>query len=59
MTTKTFDAMPSSTEAIDLQDISSESVKNAWKDYADKPEYKTFNKHDMIESIQVKPPEQE
>ncbi|WP_139852605.1 NF038105 family protein [Acinetobacter pullicarnis] len=59
MTTKTFDAMPSSTEAIDLQDISSESVKNAWKDYADKPEYKTFNKHDMIESMQVKPPEQE
>ena len=58
MTTKTFDAMPSSTEAIDLQDISSESVKNAWKDYADKPEYKTFNKHDMIESMQVKPPEQ-
>ena len=59
MTTKTFDAMPSSTEAIDLQDISSESVKNAWKDYADKPEYKTFNKHDMIESMQVKLPEQE
>ena len=59
MTTKTFDAMPSSTEAIHLQDISSESVKNAWKDYADKPEYKTFNKHDMIESMQVKPPEQE
>ena len=59
MTTKTFDAMPSTTEAIDLQDISSESVKNAWKDYADKPEYKTFNKHDMIESMQVKPPEQE
>lgn len=55
MTTKTFDAMPSSTEAIDLQDISSESVKNAWKDYVDKPEYKTFNKHDMIESMQVKP----
>lgn len=59
MTTKTFDAMPSSTEAIDLQDISTESVKNAWKDYADRPEYKTFNKHDMIESMQVKPAEQE
>lgn len=59
MTTKTFDAMPSSTEAIDLQDISKESVKDAWKDYADKPEYKTFNKHDMIESMQVKPTEQE
>jgi hypothetical protein len=27
-------------------------VKDAWKEYEAKPEYKEFNKHDMIESMQ-------
>lgn len=52
MTTKTFDKMPSPSEGIDLQDISAENVKDAWKDYAARPEFKKFNKHDMIESMQ-------
>lgn len=52
MTTKTFDEMPSPNEGIDLQDISAESVKEAWKDYDARPEFKKFNKHDMIESLQ-------
>jgi hypothetical protein len=53
MTTLNFDKMPTQTEAIDLTDISPESVKQAWKDYEAKPEYKDFNKHDLIESMQV------
>lgn len=52
MTTKTFDKMPSPTEGIDLQNISAENVKEAWKDYAARPEFKKFNKHDMIEAMQ-------
>ncbi len=58
MTTKKFDAMPSPTEGIDLNSISAENVKDAWKDYAARPEYKKFNKHDLIESMQVKQPKQ-
>jgi hypothetical protein len=27
-------------------------MKDAWKEYEAKPEYKEFNKHDMIESMQ-------
>jgi len=27
-------------------------VKEAWKAYEAKPEYKKFNKHDLIESMQ-------
>lgn len=52
MTTKNFDAMPTPSEAIDFEEISDENVKSAWADYASKPEYKEFNKHDMIESMQ-------
>ncbi|MEB3753484.1 NF038105 family protein [Acinetobacter sp. MD2(2019)] len=52
MTTKTFDAMPTPCEAIDFKDISDEKVKTAWAEYKSKPEYKEFNKHDMIESMQ-------
>jgi hypothetical protein len=52
MTTHIFDKMPTATEAIDLKDISPEKVKDAWKDYSAKPEYKDFNKHDLIESLQ-------
>ena len=52
MTTTKFEATPSANEGIDLDGISVENVKDAWKEYEAKPEYKTFNKHDMIESMQ-------
>lgn len=52
MTTKKFDAIPTPNEAISLDDISAENVKDAWKGYEAKPEYKKFNKHDLIESMQ-------
>ena len=47
-----FDATPSSVEPIDLTDITTESMKQAWSSYENKPEYKQFNKHDLIESLQ-------
>ena len=52
MTTLTFDATPTPTEGIDLKRISLDKSKEAWKAYEAKPEYKDFNKHDMIESMQ-------
>ncbi len=48
MTTKKFDATPTAGEPINLEEISKESVQEAWKDYEAKPEYKAFNKHDLI-----------
>ena len=53
MTTKTFDMMPTPNESIDFEEISDEKVKSAWADYESKPEYKEFNKHDLIESMQA------
>ena len=52
MTTQKFDATPTPNEAMNLDDISEEKVKEAWKAYEAKPEYKKFNKHDLIESMQ-------
>ena len=52
MTTQKFDATPTPNEAMNLNDISDEKVKEAWKAYEAKPEYKQFNKHDLIESMQ-------
>ncbi|MDI9721866.1 NF038105 family protein [Acinetobacter junii] len=52
MSTKNFDATPTPSEAISLEKISKENVQEAWKEYEAKPEYKEFNKHDMIESMQ-------
>ncbi|OTG76765.1 hypothetical protein B9T23_07140 [Acinetobacter terrae] len=52
MTTQKFDATPTPNEAMSLDDISDEKVKEAWKAYEVKPEYKKFNKHDLIESMQ-------
>ena len=52
MTTKKFDATPTAGEPIDLEEISKENIQEAWKSYEAKPEYKEFNKHDMIESMQ-------
>ena len=59
MTTKTFGAMPTPNEAISLDEISKESVDEAWKGYEAKPEYKEFNKHDLIESMHPPKTEQE
>ena len=56
MSTKNFEATPTPSESISLDTISKESVKDAWKEYEAKPEYKEFNKHDMIESMQRKRP---
>lgn len=52
MTTKKFDATPTAGEPINVDEISKENVQEAWKDYEAKPEYKDFNKHDLIESMQ-------
>jgi hypothetical protein len=52
MTTHKFDATPTSSEGISLDDISADNIKQAWQEYAAKPEYKEFNKHDLIESLQ-------
>ena len=59
MTTQRFDATPTPNEAMSLDEISTENVKEAWKDYEAKPEYKKFNKHDLIESMQVSSEETE
>lgn len=56
MTIKQFDATPTATEAMGLDNISQESVQAAWQAYEAKPEYKDFNKHDLIESLQNNPP---
>ncbi|AOA57660.1 NF038105 family protein [Acinetobacter larvae] len=53
MTIKKFEPMPSANEEIDMRDIDEEHIKAAWKDYEAKPEYKKFNKHDLIESLQA------
>ena len=58
MTTKMFEATPTPNESIDLKDISAEKVKEAWKNYEAKPEFKEFNKHDMIESMQSPKPDE-
>ena len=52
MTTTKFEATPTPNESIDLNEISAENVKDAWKNYEAKPEFKEFNKHDLIESMQ-------
>jgi hypothetical protein len=52
MTTLKFDETPTPNEGIKLDDISADNVKDAWKAYEAKPEYKKFNKHDLIESLQ-------
>lgn len=53
MSVKTFDKVPTPSEPItvEMQQISQESVQQAWRDYQAKPEYKEFNKHDMIDSM--------
>lgn len=59
MSTHKFDATPTPSEGISLDDISADNIKQAWQDYAAKPEYKEFSKHDLIESLQAKSDEQQ
>jgi hypothetical protein len=58
MTIQKFEATPTPSEALNLDNISSDKSKEAWKEYEAKPEYKKFNKHDMIESMQNPMPKQ-
>ena len=52
MTVKKFDATPTPSEGLNLDDISKDNVKEAWSGYESKAEYKKFNKQDLIESMQ-------
>ncbi|MBF7682075.1 NF038105 family protein [Acinetobacter sp. B5B] len=53
MTTKNFDEMPTATESLDISEISEESSRQAWADYEiNNPQYKQYNKHDLIEALQ-------
>lgn len=51
MTTVKFDKVPTDIEVTTVNDIQQDSVQQAWNAYESKPEYKKFNKHDMIESM--------
>lgn len=51
MTVKTFDTVSTPSEPLTVNDISPENVQKAWQSYEAKPEYKEFNKHDMIDSM--------
>lgn len=51
MTTVKFDQVPTDAESTTVTDIQQDSVKQAWECYESKPEYKKFNKHDLIESM--------
>lgn len=51
MTTVKFDRMPSKVETTTVDDVQEHSVQQAWSSYQAKPEYKEFNKHDMIEEL--------
>ena len=58
MTTLKFDATPTPSEGITLDDISEDEMKEAWRDYGAIPEYKEFNKHELVESMQSVEPGQ-
>lgn len=51
MTVKKFDRVSTPSEPLTVDDIPQESVQKAWQNYEAKPEYKQFNKHDMIDSM--------
>lgn len=57
MTIQKFEATPTPNEGFNLKDISVESTKDAWKQYESRPEFKEFNKHDLIESMQSPMPD--
>ena len=58
MTTMKFDQMPTAIEETTVNDIQKETIKQAWQDYESRPEYKDFNKHDLIESMLEEPKQQ-
>ncbi|KAA8732725.1 hypothetical protein F4V57_09170 [Acinetobacter qingfengensis] len=58
MTKMTFDKMPTEIEETTVEPIEKETMQQAWQAYEVKSEYKTFNKHDMIESMLPVDPEQ-
>ena len=51
MTTVRFDQLPTAIEETNVQHIVQDNMKQAWEAYESKPEYKEFNKHDLIESL--------
>ena len=51
MTTMKFDQMPTAIEETNVSEIQKENIQQAWQAYETKPEYKEFNKHDLIESM--------
>ena len=46
-----FDKVPTRAESLNVDAIGEEMISQAWQSYEAKPEYKKFNKHDMIESM--------
>lgn len=46
-----FDKVPTRAESLNVDAIGEEMISQAWQSYEVKPEYKKFNKHDMIESM--------
>ena len=55
MTTVRFDQLPTAIEETNVQHIAQDNMKKAWEAYESKPEYKEFNKHDLIESLVDQP----
>ena len=51
MTTVKFDEVPTQTDSLSLDEVDADDIKRAWDNYEAKPEYKQFNKHDMIEHM--------
>lgn len=51
MTKMTFDRLATEIEETTVEQIAKEKVQQAWQAYEAKPEYKAFNKHDLIESM--------
>ncbi|MDO4223915.1 MAG: NF038105 family protein [Acinetobacter sp.] len=51
MSVKKFDSVATPSEPLTVNDIPAESVQKAWQSYESKPEYKEFNKHDMIDAM--------
>ena len=57
MTKMTFDRLATEIEETTVEQIAKEKVQQAWQAYEAKPEYKSFNKHDLIESMLTEVPE--
>lgn len=55
MTTVKFDQVPTAIEETNVNEVDKENMKQAWQAYEAKPEYKDFNKHDLIESMLDEP----